>query len=86
MLAKPVYGSNSTSYMTASKGEQLILPCGVNLSRTCQWMKDDFGLGTQADLPGWPRYSLVDGCDLLIDPVLPVDEGRYQCQVSTSAL
>jgi hypothetical protein len=47
---------------------------------TCQWTKD----GLSVD--GVSRYQLQADrtglCDITIDPVLPLDEGVYQCQVS----
>merc|ERR1712013_483053 len=42
--------------------------------------------GTDRNLGGYSRYLMPgqrqDICDLSIDPVLPIDEGLYQCQVS----
>ena len=46
----------------------------------CQWTRDGFALGTDKTLPELPRYRM-ETCDLVIDPVLPLDEGLYQCQV-----
>merc|ERR1719153_513498 len=54
----------------------------------CQWTRDGYGLGTDPSLPHLPRYSMPAGgsgqCDLLIEPVLPLDEGRYICQAGAS--
>eukprot|EP00092_Neocalanus_flemingeri_P000447 GFUD01000476.1.p1 GENE.GFUD01000476.1~~GFUD01000476.1.p1 ORF type:complete len:622 (-),score=168.19 GFUD01000476.1:456-2087(-) len=51
----------------------------------CQWTKDGFGLGTDPNLPGFPRFSMDEDkpgdCHLNIFPVLPEDEGLYECQV-----
>lgn len=67
--------------VTAVAGEQLRLVCQVsNMKGACQWTKDGFGLGTDPDLPGFARFAMSD-CHLDIFPVLPEDEGLYQCQV-----
>ena len=66
---------------TASEGAEARLECGVvNQVGDCQWTRDGFALGTEQSLPEFPRYRL-DGCDLIIQPVVPLDEGQYQCQV-----
>ena len=66
---------------TASEGAEARLECGVvNQVGDCQWTRDGFALGTDQSLPEFPRYRL-DGCDLIIQPVVPLDEGQYQCQV-----
>ena len=46
----------------------------------CQWTREGFSLGTDKALPDLPRYRM-ETCDLVIEPVLPLDEGLYQCQV-----
>ena len=71
--------------VTAIAGDHLMLKCGVgNMEGKCQWTKDGFGLGTDADLPGYPRLSMdtdkLGDCNLNIFPVLPEDEGEYACQ------
>ena len=67
---------------TASEGSEARLECGVmNKVGDCQWTRDGFALGTDQSLPEFPRYRL-DGCDLIIQPVVPLDEAQYQCQVS----
>ena len=67
---------------TASEGAEARLECGVvNQVGDCQWTRDGFALGTDPQLPEFPRYRLA-GCDLVIEPVVPLDEGQYQCQVS----
>ena len=54
----------------------------------CQWTRDGFALGAGRSMTGYPRYIMSgtreDICDLVIEPVLPLDEGSYQCQVSGS--
>jgi len=71
--------------VTFKSGEHLKLPCAVgNKKGACQWTKDGFGMGINPTLPGFPRFSMGEGeseCFLNIFPVLPADEGVYQCQV-----
>jgi len=67
--------------VTAVAGDHLQLECVVaNMQGKCQWTKDGFGLGVDPDLPGYPRFTMSE-CNLAIYPVLPEDEGEYQCQV-----
>jgi hypothetical protein len=66
-------------------GDQLTLNCVIaNMAGRCQWTKDGFGLGTDPDIPGYPRLAMVTenpgDCKLNIFPVMPEDEGEYQCQ------
>jgi len=75
--------------MIVNSGEHARLRCVVaNKVGECQWTRDGFGLGYDRQLPSFPRYLMPDEsgdntvCDLTIDPVLPLDEGIYQCQVS----
>ena len=36
---------------------KVVLPCTVeDKEGLLQWTKDDFGLGTKSDLPGYPSY------------------------------
>jgi len=77
----------SPTNVTVSEGQSARLTCSVgNRAGTCQWTRDGFALGTERSLPEFARYRLDgasdDVCDLLIDPVVPLDEGQYQCQVS----
>jgi len=72
-----------------NSGEHARLRCVVaNKVGECQWVRDGFGLGYDRQLPSFPRYLMPEQsgregvCDLTIDPVLPLDEGTYQCQVS----
>ena len=72
---------------TVTAGQHVRLSCSIsNLVGTCQWTRDGFALGTDRNLAVFPRYLMAgerdDVCDLIIDPVLPIDEGEYQCQVS----
>ena len=65
------------------------LPCRVSsVAGACQWTRDGYGLGTAPSLPHLPRYTMPGAgsgeCDLLISPVLPLDEGRYVCQAGGS--
>ncbi|XP_049882142.1 irregular chiasm C-roughest protein-like isoform X2 [Pectinophora gossypiella] len=70
-------------------GSRVTLPCRVeNKVGTLQWTKDDFGLGTNRNLSGFERYSMVGSDEegdysLDIRDVALEDDGRYQCQVSS---
>ena len=77
----------SPQNITVSEGQSAKLTCSVgNKVGTCQWTRDGFALGTERSLPEFARYRMdgasEDVCDLVIDPVVPLDEGVYQCQVS----
>jgi len=81
------YFISTPANMTVNSGSHARLSCRVgNLVGTCEWTRDGFSLGTDRNLGGYPRYLMPgqrqDICDLSIDPVLPIDEGLYQCQVS----
>ena len=83
------YFSVTPEHMTVMTGDHATLPCQVaNMAGQCQWTKVGFGLGTDLDLPGYPRYSLASedttaqgDCSLHIFPALVEDEGSWQCQV-----
>ncbi|XP_052872055.1 irregular chiasm C-roughest protein-like [Anopheles cruzii] len=72
---------------TAIVGSRVTLPCRVvNKSGQLQWTKDDFGLGTQRNLSGFERYTMVGSDEegdfsLEISPVMLDDDAKYQCQV-----
>lgn len=54
---------------TAIVGKPAVLPCRVlNKVGTLQWTRDGFGLGSDRELRGFPRYTMV-GSD---------DEGKVQ--------
>ena len=77
----PQYFISTPQNTTVTAGHRAMLSCSVgNIFGTCQWTKD----GLSVD--GVSRYQLGADrnglCDLTIDPVLPIDEGVYQCQVS----
>ena len=77
----PQYFISTPQNTTVTAGHRAMLSCSVgNIFGTCQWTKD----GLSVD--GVSRYQLSSGrnglCDLTIEPVLPIDEGVYQCQVS----
>jgi len=95
-LALTVTARSSVQYfktepkdVTFKSGEHLMMPCAVgNRQGACQWTKDGFGMGINPSLPGFPRFSMGEGdseCFLNINPVLPGDEGVYQCQVGAVA-
>eukprot|EP00092_Neocalanus_flemingeri_P006230 GFUD01006704.1.p1 GENE.GFUD01006704.1~~GFUD01006704.1.p1 ORF type:complete len:471 (+),score=143.04 GFUD01006704.1:104-1414(+) len=72
---------------TVTAGHHARLACSVgNLAGTCQWTRDGMPLGRGRNLAGFSRYLLGGDrehvCDLTIEPVLPLDEGEYRCQVS----
>ena len=40
---------------------KVVLPCAVeDKEGLLQWTKDDFGLGTKRDLPGYPTHNRLD--------------------------
>ena len=69
-------------------GSKVILPCRIeNLKGVVQWTQNQFGLGTNRQLPGFDRYSMIGSDDegdysLEIRDVALEDDGLYQCQVS----
>lgn len=56
---------------TAVVGETVVMACRVlNKSGVLQWTKDDFGLGSDRNLSGFERYSMIgteDEGERLID-------------------
>ena len=80
-LTSRQYIETNPTNTTVSEGDQARLACRVaNKVGDCQWTRNGFALGTDPSLPEFPRYRL-EGCDLVIQPVVPLDEGQYQCQV-----
>ncbi|XP_064108144.1 irregular chiasm C-roughest protein-like isoform X2 [Macrobrachium nipponense] len=77
--------------VTVKHGEAITLPCRVaDRKGTVQWTKDGFGLGTDEELHGFSRYTMVVNEDegifnLHIQPVLIEDDAQYQCQVGGAA-
>ena len=79
--------------VTMETGDLLKLRCSVtntDMRGRCQWTRDGLGLGTDPELPGYPRYTMEvteDGdCNLSIFPVLVEDEAAWQCQVVGSVV
>ncbi|GBP47854.1 Irregular chiasm C-roughest protein [Eumeta japonica] len=74
---------------SAILGTDVILPCRVeNKVGELQWTKDDFGMGTNRTLNGFPRYTMIGSDEesnysLEIRNVSLEDDGIYQCQVSS---
>ncbi|CAI5456005.1 unnamed protein product [Caenorhabditis angaria] len=76
----------------ASIGDTVVLTCRVeNQQGPVQWMKDDFGLGTERDkpLPGNKRYRMVGSSangeyNLQIENVTLRDDDDFACQISES--
>ncbi|CAG2117605.1 unnamed protein product, partial [Medioppia subpectinata] len=75
---------------TAIVGDTVILPCRVDHKLgTLQWTRDGFGLGTERNLMGFPRYHMIGTDDegdysLQINSVLLEDDAVFQCQVGAS--
>jgi hypothetical protein len=68
--------------VTANLGDTVVFPCVVGRrDGMLQWTRNGFGLGMEASLPGFPRYSLTPADGLRIEPVTEADAGEYQCQV-----
>merc|ERR1719270_1609940 len=68
--------------MTVKSGDIAELSCNTaaateseKMYTNCHWFKDGIKLLHSG------RYSISDNCDLRISPVMPLDEGSYQCQV-----
>jgi len=57
-----------------NSGEEAVLPCHLS-EAVCDWLKD----GWLLDMGG--RYKTRENCHLVISPVLPLDQGQFQCQV-----
>jgi len=65
---------------TVSEGSDVVLQCRdiqsyMGPQSKCHWLKDGFMITNSG------RYKVSDNCDLRISPVMPLDEGSYQCQV-----
>ena len=62
---------------------QVTLRCPLDIgSINVQWQKDKFGLGFDAELPGYPRYRYLQsegGCHLVIEKVNMKDNDLYTC-------
>ena len=66
-----------------NSGGEAVLECPLSpgdpsTPATCDWVKDGWVL----EVGG--RYSSSHNCDLVISPVLPLDQGHYQCQIGGS--
>ena len=57
-----------------NSGERAILVCSRVAGAKCAWLRDGYSL----DMGG--RYTREVSCQLVIDPVLPLDQGHYQCR------
>ena len=62
---------------------QVTLGCPLDTGSTnVQWQKDNFGLGFEAELPGYPRYRYLQAegrCDLVIEMVNMNDTDLFTC-------
>ena len=77
--------------VTINIGDNFTLPCKVSNRRgKVQWTRDDFGLGEDRALNGFPRYKMLgndgDGdYSLEINSATLEDDARFQCQVGAAA-
>merc|ERR1712061_398206 len=62
--------------LTGTAGEAVSLSCGSNSG--CTWSKDEVELVLE-DRSDQARYSFGSSCSLTIEPLLPGDEGEYEC-------
>jgi len=102
LLIPPAIGLNKSSVLQptfasepsdkrAILGDTIVLPCRVlNKAGVLQWTRDDFGLGHQRSLDGFPRYQMIGSDEegdfsLQITNVNFEDEAVFQCQVAPSA-
>ena len=76
---------------SARIGDTIILPCRV-IYRVglLQWTRDDFGLGLDRALRGFPRYQMIGSEEegdysLEISNVQLEDDALFQCQVGASS-
>ncbi|XP_022252499.1 irregular chiasm C-roughest protein-like [Limulus polyphemus] len=71
-------------------GEDILLPCRVqNKIGMLQWTRDGFGLGSDRELIGFPRYIMAGNDDegdysLQIVNAQLVDDAEFQCQVGAA--
>jgi len=65
--------------MTVLSGDKAVMVCDKQRYFTpetpCHWLKDGWMLSSGG------RHDVGDDCVLSISPVLPLDQGQYQCQV-----
>lgn len=75
---------------TAIINDTTLLACRVvNKVGTIQWTRDSFGLGTERELIGYPRYTMTGNDEegdfsLQIRNVQLEDDARFQCQVGAA--
>jgi len=75
---------------TAIVNDTILLACRVvNKVGTLQWTRDSFGLGTDRDLVGYPRYTMSGNDEegdfsLQIRNVNLEDDAKFQCQVGAA--
>ncbi|KAH3700330.1 hypothetical protein DPMN_075306 [Dreissena polymorpha] len=78
-----------------TQGSNIVLRCVVkNRAGVVQWTQDGFGLGTDRNLPGYDRYSMIGGSinngdpledySLKIERVSLDDDANYTCQVTAT--
>merc|ERR1712107_72349 len=62
--------------LSGTAGQAVILSCGSS-SDGCSWNKDGTRLSIE-ERSDQARFSITS-CDLSIEPLLPGDEGKYEC-------
>jgi len=73
--------------MTVLAGGKAVLSCDQSRvfgpDTRCHWLKDGWMLetGSRYHVSTGSRYHVSEQCELTIEPVLPLDQGQYQCQL-----
>merc|ERR1711899_284133 len=62
--------------LSGTAGQAVTLSCGSSRDG-CSWNKDGTGLSIE-ERSDQARFSITS-CDLTIEPLLPGDEGKYDC-------
>jgi hypothetical protein len=75
---------------SAIKGSTVVLKCAIEkIVGTVQWTRSGFGLGSNRELPVYPRYNFIGSVslgeyDLMISNVQLEDDAVYECQVGAT--
>merc|ERR1712012_1127723 len=62
--------------LSGTAGQAVTLSCGSSRDG-CSWNKDETGLSIE-ERSDQARFRITS-CDLTIEPLLPGDEGKYEC-------